>query len=265
MKSPIWRPSKAKFQKIVSDCSTIKEILAYFGLQNGSSTVTLKKRFKRDNIDHSHIPTGRYANIGRRNVKISNKDLFKANSTHSGSTVKTRVIKENLIPYKCEACDAPPMWLDKPLTLRLDHRNGINNDHRLSNLRFLCPNCDSQTDTYGGRNIDWGEKHKHNCQCGKKITKYCKTGLCMECRNKHRISKEDLAELVWVKPTTEIAKDFGVSDKAVAKWCKKFNISKPGMGYWSKKRRGCGEVGSHDNGIVESRVQLPPSPPNTGP
>jgi len=42
--------------------------------------------------------------------------------------------------------------MGKTLSLELDHINGINNDNRLENLRFLCPNCHSQTTTYGSRN-----------------------------------------------------------------------------------------------------------------
>jgi 5-methylcytosine-specific restriction endonuclease McrA len=42
--------------------------------------------------------------------------------------------------------------MGKPLSLHLDHKNGKNNDHRIENLRFLCPNCHSQTATYAGKN-----------------------------------------------------------------------------------------------------------------
>jgi 5-methylcytosine-specific restriction endonuclease McrA len=61
-------------------------------------------------------------------------------------------VNEGRMEYKCQCCGISE-WLDKPISLQLDHINGINNDHRIENLRFLCPNCHSQTDTYAGKNI----------------------------------------------------------------------------------------------------------------
>ncbi len=66
--------------------------------------------------------------------------------------MKSKIIKNKLIPYKCQCCDNEGEWLGKPISLHLDHINGVNNDNRLVNLRFLCPNCHSQTDTYAGKN-----------------------------------------------------------------------------------------------------------------
>jgi Zn finger protein HypA/HybF involved in hydrogenase expression len=68
------------------------------------------------------------------------------------ASVRNRVIRDNLIPYECEGCGNPGEWADQPLTLHLDHRDGENDNHKLENLRFLCPNCHSQTATYAGRN-----------------------------------------------------------------------------------------------------------------
>lgn len=47
-----------------------------------------------------------------------------------------------------------------------------------------------------------------------------------------RPTKEELLKLVWEKPTTHIAKDFGVSDRAIGKWCEWYKITKPPRGYW---------------------------------
>jgi len=50
----------------------------------------------------------------------------------------------------------------------------------------------------------------------------------------YRIEREKLYELVWSKPMTDVAKDYDVSDKAIAKICGKLNVPVPGVGYWRK-------------------------------
>ena len=54
--------------------------------------------------------------------------------------------------YKCEECGLSDTWNNKKITLQVDHINGTNYDHRPENLRFLCPNCHSQTDTFCWKN-----------------------------------------------------------------------------------------------------------------
>lgn len=66
---------------------------------------------------------------------------------------KKNLIQENVKDYKCEICDIAD-WNDKPITLELDHIDGNNQNHHENNLRLLCPNCHSQTDTFRGRNIN---------------------------------------------------------------------------------------------------------------
>lgn len=81
------------------------------------------------------------------------------------------------------------------------------------------------------------EKPVYLCQCGKKITVDAKS--CLNCRSisRRKITrplKSELHYLIWDIPTTVLSKQFGVSDTAVAKWCKYYNISKPNRGYWEK-------------------------------
>jgi predicted DNA-binding protein YlxM (UPF0122 family) len=51
----------------------------------------------------------------------------------------------------CERCGLD-QWQGRRLTIALHHLNGDPGDNRLENLQFLCPNCHSQTENYGGRN-----------------------------------------------------------------------------------------------------------------
>ena len=62
--------------------------------------------------------------------------------------LKKRLLAEGLLKNKCSACGVPDSWNRKPLVLELDHINGNSKDHRLENLRILCPNCQSQTSTF---------------------------------------------------------------------------------------------------------------------
>lgn len=66
--------------------------------------------------------------------------------------VKWRLIRAGLLPNYCQHCGISE-WRGKPLCMHIDHINGVKDDHRLENLRMLCPNCHSQTETYGGRNM----------------------------------------------------------------------------------------------------------------
>lgn len=65
--------------------------------------------------------------------------------------LKGRLIKSGLIKYLCSECGINE-WREKRLSLVLDHINGIKHDNRITNLRLLCPNCNSLTSTFCGKN-----------------------------------------------------------------------------------------------------------------
>mgnify|MGYP000887062269 FL=1 len=80
-------------------------------------------------------------------------EIFVDGSKYKGSTdaIKRRFLKEYNIPYECSSCKINS-WMNQKLSLQLDHKNGRRNDNRPENLRLLCPNCHSLTQTFAGRN-----------------------------------------------------------------------------------------------------------------
>jgi predicted RNA-binding Zn-ribbon protein involved in translation (DUF1610 family) len=72
-------------------------------------------------------------------------------SPEAGRTNRTRLhraLTEIGVPYVCEYCGNAGEWLGRPITLQIDHVNGDWRDNRPENLRYLCPNCHSLTDTW---------------------------------------------------------------------------------------------------------------------
>jgi 5-methylcytosine-specific restriction endonuclease McrA len=65
--------------------------------------------------------------------------------------LKRRLLAAGLLPLHCERCGIS-RWLGKALSLQLHHVNGDARDNRLESLQILCPNCHSETGTWGGRN-----------------------------------------------------------------------------------------------------------------
>ena len=155
--SPIWKMAENDFRTLVVQSKTITEILSAFGLKNkGNNAKTLDSRIKLLGINVNHIPRGYSAgSIASRRAYLRNfpnDRLFVVNSRVQRGAIKRRIISDNLIEQRCSDCGLEHQWNGKPLVLVLDHINGISNDNRLSNLRFLCPNCNSQTNTFAGRN-----------------------------------------------------------------------------------------------------------------
>jgi 5-methylcytosine-specific restriction endonuclease McrA len=109
----------------------------------------------------------------RRGRQQAIPEILCEDSLVSTGTARKVILRNNLIPYRCDGDGCPvgasttSLWCGNPLSLHLDHKNGIRNDHRLENLRWLCPNCHSQTETYCGRNkrgnaknsVDGSTKH----------------------------------------------------------------------------------------------------------
>lgn len=83
-------------------------------------------------------------------------DKFFKRNTYPGNKWLRKALREYVkMEYKCSTCGICD-WNGNHITLEIDHINGDNTDNRVENLRYLCPNCHSQTTTYKGRNVNKG-------------------------------------------------------------------------------------------------------------
>lgn len=73
--------------------------------------------------------------------------------------VKKHIIKEQ--NYECAICGCKEIWNNKSLVFILDHIDGHANNNKRDNLRLICPNCDSQLDTYKSKNKNSDRTYYH--------------------------------------------------------------------------------------------------------
>jgi 5-methylcytosine-specific restriction endonuclease McrA len=149
----VYKITDDEFTRLVETNASYSDVLRKLGLspKGGTSSKLLKRR-----ISELGICTNHFENNSTRAQEATRKklaDILVENSTYTNiSRLKIRLVKELNFPYVCTKCGNTGEWLNKKLVLQLDHINGVHDDHRIQNLRFLCPNCHSQTETFSGRN-----------------------------------------------------------------------------------------------------------------
>jgi len=231
--SPIWIISKEDLTKIVKNNDTLSGILRELKRDpsnSGGRFRSLKKRLNEDNIDYSHIKLGNFANKGKKfpSKAIPLEEVMVENSTYSRKTLKKRLLKNGMLKNECSICGQEPIYNGKKLVMVLDHINGVRNDNREENLRLLCPNCNSQQNTFAGRN---NKKPLPKCKnCGKEVSRRSKTGFCKDCyvlfyvsmNIKNRPSKEQLLKEIEETNYCAVGRTYGVTDTAIRKWLKTY-------------------------------------------
>ncbi len=140
---------------IVESSLSYAEVLRHLGLkQTGGSQSNIKRLVQKYGIGTDHF-LGQARNQGddHRGPRKATADEILVLRDPLAQPEKAfklrRAMIEIEIPYRCALCGMEAVWNGQPLMLTVDHVNGCRNDNRRENLRFLCPNCHSQTPTFG--------------------------------------------------------------------------------------------------------------------
>ena len=227
-------------EPVVAISKSYSDVLKHFGLHiTGGNHNNIKKSIKKCGIDTSHFGVDLNNNWNKKSpndILVDNPDATNRTDVRQ----LRRALAEIGVSYNCVKCGNNGEWMSSIVVLEIDHIDGNWKNNRRENLRYLCPNCHSQTPNY------YNKTKQSKCKCGK--PKFFTSKVCKDClpktlelinlekiKVKDRPSKELLGKMLWEMPTIKIAKQFGVSDKAVAKWAKAYGINKPPRGYWAKQ------------------------------
>lgn len=215
------------FIKSNRDSKSIKDSLENLGLEPYTDHY---RWYRRRCQDLGLEPPVYIKSNGGFTRRYSNDELFVKNCTinTNGQALKRRLISDYGFIDKCSNVNCPspyPEWAGSKLTLQLDHINGDRSDNRVENLRILCPNCHTQTETFSGKRKSKSPPKKSKCECGADMSLVSKH--CRKCANKYlrgtrdKIEWPEVDEVIMMVESNgfrQTGRLLGVSDNSVRKY-----------------------------------------------
>jgi transposase-like protein len=232
--------SEAQVRAAVAESLSYAEVLRRLGLRAaGGNHRTVRKyvdEIWRIPTDHFDRERARGRPTAARAVPLA--EILVEGSTYHRGHLKRRLLAEGLKRRQCEMCGQGEMWRGQRMALVLDHINGVHDDHRLENLRILCPNCNATLDTHCGKHKT-RRHHDRACPVCAEIfrpanggQRYCSTSCAGQGeRNRRaqvarrRVARPPYEQLVREIETlgyVGVGRAYGVSDNAIRKWCRAY-------------------------------------------
>jgi hypothetical protein len=226
------RYTEAELRAIVPQLTTLTDVLRHFGLRPaGGNFRLLKGWLDRWGISTDHF-VGTPSPRSREPVPLAS--VLVEHSRYQRSQLKQRLYETGLKQRRCEMCGQGEEWNGRPMSLILDHINGVADDNRLENLRVVCPNCAATLDTHCGRANRRIVEDQACLHCGELFRptfarqRYCsrECGTRWErkgrpipgARRVERPPYEELVAEVAAIGWSAVGRRYGVSDNAVRKW-----------------------------------------------
>ncbi len=230
---PRWTEDQLREAIVAAD--SISDVLRHFGLRvAGDNHRTVTRWVEEWGISTEHFTHGKGRPVGRRYEALPLEEVLVERSAYSRAKLKQRLYETGLRARECELCGQGEQWRGAPMSLILDHVNGVHDDNRLENLRIVCPNCNATLPTHCGRNnVTTGEPRP--CKlCGTEFKPnygaqlYCSRRCGQRndrvgrpnpgARRVERPPYEQLMEEIATSSWSAVGRRYGVSCNAVRKW-----------------------------------------------
>lgn len=146
--------TEEQLREAVENSKNVGQAIRYMtGSLSGAKYTTVKKYIDMWGISTEHFDANDKYRKQAARIETPLSEILVKDSPYLGKNqqIKKKLLAANMIDDVCSLCGLGNEYNGLPLVLQLDHINGDNRDNRIDNLRIVCPNCHTQTKTWGNK------------------------------------------------------------------------------------------------------------------
>jgi 5-methylcytosine-specific restriction endonuclease McrA len=228
--------SEEEVRAAVAESLSYAEALRRLGLRAAGGNHRTIRKYVEDvwRIPVDHFDASRARGAAGRERALPLAAVLVEGSTYHRGHLKRRLLDEGLKRPECEMCGQGDVWRGRRMSMVLDHINGVHDDHRLENLRILCPNCNATLDTHCGKHKLRKHRDRACATCRKTFRpstggqRYCSSSCAGRGESSRRAQTarrrverppyEQLVAEIEALGYRAVGRKYGVSDNAIRRW-----------------------------------------------